>query len=189
MKIYSKSGLLLALISLIAVSCKKEKPEVPKENELITTLILTLTNSENPDDKVVLRFFDIDGMGGIPPEITKTGDLKANNLYNGSITLLDETQSPPGDVNKDIKATDRDHQFFYIVHDLDVKITYRDFDPNGLPLGLKIDMQTGEPSVGTLTIILKHYPDKTAPNVAQGDITNAGGSTDIEATFELEILP
>lgn len=164
-------------------------PTVPKENELITTLIITLTNSENPSDTAILRFFDIDGMGGIPPQITQTGTVHANRLYTGRITLLDETQDPPGDVNRDIQATDRDHQFFFIPDGIDAKFTYLDFDANGLPLGLRFTMETGNPSTGTLRVILRHYPDKSAPNVSSGDITNAGGSTDIEAFFDLEILP
>lgn len=180
---------LSIIILLFSIGCKKEKPEVPKENELITTLILTLINSENASDSVVLRFFDIDGMGGIPPEITQAGTLRSGNSYSGSIILLDESQSPPGDVNRDILATAKDHQFFFLIDGLDIQITYKDFDADGLPLGLKIDMLTGNPSSGTLKIILRHYPNKTAPNVSQGDITNAGGSTDIESTFELEIFP
>lgn len=174
---------------MVCTSCRKEKPEVPKENELITTLILTLKNQAVPSDSVVLKFFDIDGMGGIPPVISQEGEIRAGTKYNGFITLLDETQDPPGDVNRDILATDVDHQFFYLTDDVDLEFTYRDFDRNGRPLGLRTEVMDGVPSSGRLTIVLRHYPDKSAPGVSAGDITNAGGSTDIQADFDVEVLP
>lgn len=188
-----KKALLLAGVlvanSVIFTSCTKEKPVVPKENELITTLILTLRNEAVPSDSVVLRFFDIDGMGGIPPVVSQEGEIRAGTLYNGFITLLDETQDPPGDVNADILATDVDHQFFYLTDGVDLEFTYRDLDRNGRPLGLRMEVKAGTPSAGRLTIILRHYPDKAAPGVSAGDITNAGGSTDIQADFDVEVLP
>jgi hypothetical protein len=42
-------------------------------------------------------------------------------------------------------------------------------------------------SEGSLTIILRHEPDKSAPGVSEGDIANAGGETDIQLNFELII--
>lgn len=189
MKFSVKTGLAFHLMLLFSIACKKEKPVIPKENELITTLEFVLINSENTSDSVLLRFFDIDGMGGIPPQITQTGEIKANQAYRGSIRLWDETQNPPGDVNADIIATASDHQFFYIAQGIEAAFIYRDFDPNGKPLGLQVDVITGNPSAGSLKIVLRHYPDKHAPGVAQGNIENAGGSTDIEATFPLEIRP
>ncbi|MFN4298620.1 MAG: hypothetical protein ACK4EX_02695 [Thermaurantimonas sp.] len=177
------------LILLFSVACKKEKPEVPKENELITTLEFLLKNSENPLDSVFLRFFDVDGMGGIPPQVTQVGEVKANQAYHGSLRLWDETQNPPGNVNVDILATANDHQIFFIPQGIDAQFIYKDFDPNGKPLGLQVDVITGSPSTGSLRIVLRHYPNKNAPGVAQGNIENAGGSTDIEATFPIEIKP
>ncbi|GCD76757.1 hypothetical protein JCM31826_02390 [Thermaurantimonas aggregans] len=185
----AKLLLAISLTILLSNACKKEKPEVPKENELITTLEFLLKNSENPADSVVLRFFDLDGMGGIPPQVSQVGEIKANQAYRGSLNLWDETQTPPGNVNVEILATAKDHQFFYIPEEIEAQFIYKDFDPNGKPLGLLVDVITGNPSSGSLRIVLRHYPDKNAPDVAQGNIENAGGSTDIEAVFPIEIKP
>jgi len=40
---------------------------------------------------------------------------------------------------------------------------------------------------GTITVILRHEPDKGASGVNDGDITNAGGETDIEVTFDVTV--
>ena len=41
--------------------------------------------------------------------------------------------------------------------------------------------------MGSITVILKHKPMKTAANVSNGDISNAGGETDIEVTFPIDV--
>ncbi len=66
-------------------------------------------------------------------------------------------------------------------------ITYLDQDENGNPLGLEFSFQTGEPSVGNMTITLRHDLDKFAQGVSNGILTNAGGDTDISVTFPLGI--
>ena len=64
---------------------------------------------------------------------------------------------------------------------------YEDEDGDGNPIGLETTMITGDPSTGTLTVILRHEPDKNADGVSDGDITNAGGETDIEVDFPVVI--
>lgn len=66
-------------------------------------------------------------------------------------------------------------------------ITYLDLDENGNPLGLEFSLQTGAPSIGNFTITLRHDLDKFAEGVSEGNITNAGGDTDISVTFPLVI--
>jgi hypothetical protein len=46
---------------------------------------------------------------------------------------------------------------------------------------------SGAASTGTLGVILRHQLDKNAAGVADGDITNAGGDTDIEVVFPVTI--
>ena len=46
---------------------------------------------------------------------------------------------------------------------------------------------TGAASVGTLKVTLRHEPNKSAAGVVGGDITNAGGETDIEVEFPIVI--
>lgn len=52
---------------------------------------------------------------------------------------------------------------------------------------LKFSFQTGATSNGSLKITLKHQPNKSGTNVSIGDITNAGGETDIEVTLPIVV--
>ena len=63
---------------------------------------------------VVLSFQDLDGDGEDAPVIN-SGDLAAGVTYNGSIELLNETESPAEDITEEVEEEDLDHQFFYTV--------------------------------------------------------------------------
>ena len=78
--------------------------------------------------------------------------------------------------------------FFEVVpvQDKDI-ITYDDVDDDNNPLGVETNVSAGNAGTGTLTIILRHEPIKTASGVADGDITNAGGETDIEVQFNVVV--
>ena len=41
---------------------------------------------------------------------------------------------------------------------------------------------------GELQVVLRHEPDKFGANVSAGDITNAGGETDIEVMIPYVVL-
>ncbi len=56
-------------------------------------------------------------------------------------------------------------------------------DGNGNPVGLTFNLTTGDATTGSVTIILRHEPMKDASGVSDGDITNAGGETDISVTI------
>ena len=69
----------------------------------------------------------------------------------------------------------------------DLQIVYADTDSNGNPLGLLTSVTTGEAGSGIIQVILRHKPDKTASGVASGDITSAGGETDIDIEFAVTV--
>lgn len=176
---------LFALLSFAA--CKNDDPEDhDHEEELITTLNLVLTPSDG-SEVVTLSFVDEDGDGGNEPVIT-TDNLAANTTYSGTITLLNESESPAEDITEEIDEEAEDHQFFFTTsNDLDATIAYEDTDADGNPVGLETTMTTGDASTGTLTVILRHEPNKDGNDVSDGDITNAGGETDIEVSFPVTI--
>ena len=64
---------------------------------------------------------------------------------------------------------------------------YSDQDNDGNPLGLLFELTTGDAGNESYTITLRHEPDKTAAGVSGGDITNAGGETDIEVVFDVVV--
>jgi hypothetical protein len=178
--------MLLALV-FIFVSCKKDEPEVPvipNEEEVITSLNYTLTADNGA--VVLFSFKDLDGDGGNSPVIVN-GKLDSNTTYSGVIELLNETVSPVDDITVEVYEEGEEHQIFYQFSNSDLKTSYSDSDRNGKPIGILTQLITKGSASSTVTITLKHTPDKSASGVAQGDISNAGGETDIEVTFDLNV--
>lgn len=177
---------------LFLTSCEKDEPEdpiIPNEEEVITTLNFTLT-PDGGGAPVVLSFQDLDGDGGNAPTISE-GTLDNNTIYNGSLELLNELEDPAEDITLEVAEEELEHQFFYetlFPTELsDVNIAYNDLDEEGNPIGLSTVLTTGEMGSGTITVTLRHEPNKDAAGVSSGDIANAGGETDIEVTFNVEI--
>lgn len=169
--------------TLIFASCSDDDdntPDAVNEEEVITTLTVTL---ESGSDTVVMQYQDLDGDGPDAATVTVSGSLTANTVYDGSIVLLNETESPAENVTEEIEEEDLDHQFFYTVGSgLDVTTDYTSFDSAGNPLGLTFVLNTAGASSGGLTFTLRHEPNK--PNTG---LENAGGETDIEVTFDVTV--
>ncbi|MGB1248628.1 MAG: hypothetical protein ACPG4Z_07060 [Chitinophagales bacterium] len=170
---------------LTTISCEKDDPEIPNEEELITTLTYTLTPSSGGDG-VIMTFTDLDGDGGDAPVISG-GTLAANTTYTGSLDLLNALETPAESITEEIEEEDEEHQFFFESTVADVNISYNDVDADGNPVGLSSTLTTGDAADGNITITLRHEPNKTATGVSTGDITNAGGETDIEVTFPVDV--
>ena len=176
----------ILFISIFSFSCEEDDPVVPNEEELITTLTYTLV-PDNLGAPVVFNFQDLDGDGGNAPVVTN-GVLSSNTSYSGLIELLDETETPAENITTEVADEATEHQFFFQPTDLGTfSVSYDDQDLDGNPLGIATSIQTGDAANGSLTIILRHEPDKNASGVANGDITNAGGETDIEVTFDVVV--
>lgn len=173
-------------LSVIFIACSEDEevPELINQEELITTVKLELTD-ENTGNTYFLVYRDIDGGGPTEAEIT-TDTLPANTVLNGHITLLNETLNPPENISTEVKEEGLDHQFFFS-NTFGATITYKDTDSEGNPIGLDFQMETADPATGSLTVILRHEPDKNASGVSNGNIDNAGGSTDLSVTFPVTL--
>ncbi len=183
---YLKISSLFILAIITMNSCKKDDPVVINEEEVITTLKYELV-PVGGGTTVELSFVDLDGDGGNAPVITG-GTLEENKTYNGTLTLANESQSPAEDITAEILEEDEEHQFFFpVTSGLNVSVSYKDQDADGNPVGLSSEVVTTTASSGTLQVILRHEPTKTASGVSGGDITNAGGETDIEVDFPITI--
>ena len=179
------SLLLIIVMSFVMSSCEKEDPEIPNEEELITTFNYYLT-AANGNSTIVLSFKDLDGDGGNEAEIIG-GVLEANMIYSGRIELLNEAETPNEDITSEVDEEGTVHQFFFQTTIPDLSIKYSDVDNEGNPIGITSELSTGTTANGTLTILLRHEPNKTASGVANGDIGNAGGETDIQVTFPIDV--
>jgi len=177
---------LLVGFCFLATSCSKDDPEEVNEEELITTLNLVLTSTGDAGETVSMKFSDLDGDGGDDPIITG-GTLKANTVYNSTIELLNESETPTEDITEEVLEEALDHQFFFRSSVSGVSFEYDDQDSDGNPLGVKAKISTGDAGSGNITVTLRHEPVKTAANVSDGDITNAEGETDIEVTFPIDV--
>ena len=185
-----KKPLILSIIGFISFSsCKKDDPVtpvIPNEEELITTLNYTLTNALDSTDVVTLTFVDLDGDGVNAPTITG-GSLNANKTYNGRMELLDETDpSDVEDITEEVLEEDEDHQFFFSA--ASITVIYDDLDTNNNPVGLQTILNAGSAGLDTLKITLIHEPNKDATGVSAGVMTNAGGETDIEVSFPINVV-
>lgn len=177
---------ILFISSLAIISCSDDDhPEHAHEEEVITTMKIVLTPATGTE--VTLQSQDLDGDGPNAPIITP-GTLAANTTYQGVITVLNETVSPADDVTTEVIAEADEHQFFYSATGVNSTFTYAaPNDSNGNPLGVNFTLQTGDAGTGNYVFTLRHEPNKTAAGVKTGDITNAGGETDIEATIPVTI--
>jgi len=182
MKSLSNLYLVLLLGILIFTSCDKE-PDVIKECVFTSSVNYTLIPIDG-GDTIEYKFIDPDGDGGVDPTITG-GHLNSNTIYNGAVSII--LGDYEEDVTGDIEEEGTDHQLFYVISEADLIIDYNDVDRDGNPIGLATTITTGDAGSGTLKVILKYEPDKTAAGVSSGDITNSGGETDIEVEFPITI--
>lgn len=181
------SILFLSALAFTLTSCGDDDPVVVNEEEVITTLTVTLT-PDGGGSTVTLQSRDLDGDGPNRPVITD-GTLLRNTVYTASIVVLNETETPAENKNAEITKEADEHQFFYQVTNNLATFAYSDVDGNDRPLGLTFTVTTGSTEgSGNLTITLIHEPNKTASGVSAGNITNAGGETDIQVVFPITVV-
>lgn len=175
---------LLVIPTLFSTSCSNDDAPV-NEEEVITTVTTTLTGG---GQVITLTSRDLDGDGPNAPIVTVSGNLVAGTTYTGTTTFLNELESPAEDITAEVEEEGADHQVFYQLPSSIGTVTYTDSDANGRPIGLNFTLVAGTSgTTGTLTVTLRHLPNKSATGVSAGDITNAGGNTDAEVTFSLAV--
>ncbi|MCX2718877.1 type 1 periplasmic binding fold superfamily protein [Lentiprolixibacter aurantiacus] len=176
--------LSFAIVGALFVSCSNDDdaPAPVNEEELITTMIITLS-PQGGGTVVTLQSEDLDGDGPGAPEIDISGPLDASTTYTGTIQLLNKTENPAEDITLEVQAEDEEHQFFYEVTGAITDVTYTDQDGNGNPVGLSFELTTGAAGAATLQATLRHEPKK--PN--DGTLADAGGETDISQPFNITV--
>lgn len=181
-----KVAFAMLMMAAFISSCDNDDPEPVNEEELITTVNLTFTNTANSSDVVTASFQDLDGEGGNAPSIDDI-TLSANTTYSVAIEFLNEQENPIEDITEEVAEEDDEHQVFFVASGANFTYAYNDADGNGNPLGLNGRATTGAAGSGTLQVLLLHEPNKTASGVTNGDPSNAGGESDVDITFSLNI--
>lgn len=183
MKNYALYSFIL-LTGLLFTACSDDDtPPAPvDEEEVITTLMVSLTS--NTGQTITLNSQDLDGDGPNDPTISVSAPLSVATTYSGVIELLNETVSPAEPIHEEVAEESAEHQFFYTQGgNINVTTNYGDFDGNGNPLGLSFSLSTTSAGQGTMTFTLRHEPLK--PN--DGTLSGAGGETDLSVTFPITI--
>lgn len=189
MKSYLKLFTLLLITNLV-LSCSNDDdasviPPPVNEEEVITTMTITFT-PVGTGTAVELKTQDLDGDGPNSPVVTISGSFQSDTTYNGVVEFLNELEDPAEDITEEVEEEALDHQVFFTVTNGLGTVTYNDMDTNGNPIGLDVTLQTvstGTPLIGSMTVTLRHEPNKDAAGVSDGNIANAGGETDLEETF------
>ena len=188
MKNFMHTFITFSLAAILLYSCNRDEPASPRINlkEAITTMNITLSPQAG-GTTVLLTYRDLDGVGGNDPVII-SGVLEPLKTYDVSIQLLNTNEEPPANVTTEIGVNKDDYQFFFQTDVRGMTIRYNDQDLNRNPIGLKSIWQTEAPASGTITVTLKRGLDKGAPGVKGGDPANAGGETDLEVTFRIDVV-
>jgi len=175
--------LTVALVaSSLFIGCSKDdNPQPVNEEELITTMTVTL-QPEGGGTDLILEFRDLDGDGPEEPEI-QNGILDEGVTYSGSIVLLNEAVEEVENITEEVEMENLEHQFFYTIGSgLDVTTSGENEDDEGNILGTTFTLTAGTVSSGELTFTLVHEPTK--PN---NGLESAGGETDISVTFDVSV--
>lgn len=172
-------AVLMAGLVLLS-ACNDDDPVLENQEELITTVRLTFTPAGG-GAPVTATWQDLDGDGGNPPTVGPV-TLAGNTTYTLAVALSDDSRTPSVNITEEVEEEAEEHQLFFRTTITGMTIAYNDKDADNRPLGLVNTVTTPTAGSGTLTVILRHEPNKTATGVANGDPANAGGETDIETT-------
>jgi cation diffusion facilitator CzcD-associated flavoprotein CzcO len=184
MKTFKYLLILFLSLGLFASCSDDDDPDPVNEEEVITTVTLTLS-PQGGGTSVVFQSRDADGDGPDAPVITVTGDLMANTQYSGTVEFLNELETPAEDITTEVLEEGDEHQVFYsFTGTAGSTIIYEDIDQDSNPIGVSISLNSGAAADNnTMTLVLRHEPTK--PN--NGTAADAGGETDVEATFSYNV--
>ena len=168
---------------------EEEDDHGPGEEELITTLKITLTPSSG-GAPLTVQFQDLDGEGGNAPVVDRIV-VDSGTVYAGSVQVLNETESPPEDITEEVEEEAEAHQFFFdtlggfspaIVNYLDKESDYVTNSGADHPVGIEFELSVPENAAnGQFRVRLSHYDD------APKDGINPSDETDIDVTFNVEV--
>ena len=175
------ASLSLVILCLFVIGCDSGEPsDGPGEEELITRVTLTLT--ESGGDMVTVVADDPDGDGldiAIDTLVLITGIL-----YTGTIQFEDGINNV--DITDEVAEEDEEHQVFFTFGDgLEslVTLVVTDEDGNGLPVGLEFAAQVTArvATSGTLNVVLSHFDTTPKDGVTQSD------ESDVDIVFPVRI--
>ena len=182
-----KKYLPIIFAALLFTSCKKdEEIEPTDDNELITRVELKFTDVASKST-LTYTFQDKDGDPKTAPEKFDKISLTKGATYTMAIGVYDDTKSPVKDITEEIMEESDVHLFVFKTTPTSLlTATIQDKDKNGLPIGLDTKVLAASTAgTGKFNVVLKHQPELNGVKVKTGQ--EAGGSTDIDLLFDLEV--
>lgn len=179
-KFQSIASILPFLLVLILASCKPDNPVDPNEEEVITKVQLTFTDSATGSNTFMVTYSDPDGDGGSAPVQFDSIRLDSGGVYNVSIALYDESDAQNVvNITSEVLEESDQHLFCYTASGATVGVLKTDSDGT-FPIGVTTRWTAGMPGVGSMRVELRHQPDGK-------DGTCNPGATDVQLDFSLVI--
>ncbi len=176
-KTYQLLLILFTISIFISCSSDDDAPMEVNEEETITTVILSVTESGS----TTTELFNWTESSQDP--IT----LKANTNYNIKIKFLDASNPDDvDDITQEVITEKDEHFIFYqtTVSGLTFDNASDDtIDSNDIGINISTDWSTGDTTAGTLKAFLIHEPTSKTGNTRD----DFGGETDIEVDFNVAI--
>ncbi len=181
-KFFAIPMLVLALFA--SCSDDDDNPPPVNEEELITNVTLTFTNTADATDIVVMTSVAPNGQDGASTEAVN-GNFTSGATYALTLSILNATETPADDVlNDDIIPEADEHFFSYAINGVNFTMSRDAGDvdgPSGSKLGVNTTWVAGAASTGNLQIVLTHEPVTVDDSDNFGSAT--GGSEDFNITF------
>jgi small nuclear ribonucleoprotein (snRNP)-like protein len=170
-----KNHIYFLFFTFVVISACKDKQ---LEQEVVTTIKIKLT------DGITTNTFTWEKKdpNGVAAPIVDTIKLSSNKVYTGELTIFNAAVNPISDLTQEIRDKKADHLFVFKPTTPNVSVKITDLDANQKPVGLTTMWTVQAISIGSINILLKHLPDKTAAN------PETTGSTDIDAIFPIKII-
>ncbi len=182
--------IILSVFAIVAfttsfTACKKDPVTGPvvTEEELITTIKLTVTDSNNVSKSFVYKIEN--GFGSTTQGSIRIDTIKLAPSYTYTYTLdvLNESEDPAEDVTSEVISEKDEHLFFLASNPATGAGALNQSDGNvdngGHPFNQSGKLTTGLSGSGTFTVTLLHQPtDKHGNSTAA-----TGGETDAEAIY------
>lgn len=176
MKKKNKLHLIYLLITGLTVgliqSCNPKKSD---QGELITTVILHVTNGGIPIGDYTWK--DPDGDGGNAPLPADTIRLDSGNIYMVSISFKNQSGTNDIDLTEEIRNEGSAHLLCFTPTPASIQVKASDSDGK-FPIGLQSEWKSTEKNVGKMRIVLRHQP-----GVKNGSCDPGETDADVEFPF------
>lgn len=178
-KFFKPAILALSLVAMTACSNDDDTPEQINEEEEITDVVLTLTETGTTN----VTTYELNEGNGFTGSIT----IDAGVSYESSIEFLDLSDpSAPEDITEEVIEEADEHQVFYdnSVGTLTINSANDDvLDSAGAPVGINTVWNAEGSTQGNLVIYLIHEP-VTKSGETRDDF---GGETDVEVSISVVV--